>query len=71
MGFKKGFDIASFEELEENTSKKPRKNKIGELFDWIDTVVIALLSVVIIFSLFFRWSSVILDLRLWQKRKDK
>ena len=59
MGFKKGFNIASFEELEENTSKKPRKNKIGELFDWVDTVVIALISVVIIFSLFFRLATIV------------
>jgi len=51
-------DFETEERTDEQTpnSKEP---KVAELFDWVDTVVIALISVVIIFSLFFRVATIV------------
>lgn len=55
MEFEKEFETIGTKEPEDNKTT----NKVAELFDWIDTVVIALISVVIIFSLFFRIATIV------------
>lgn len=55
MEFEKEFETIGTKEPEDNKNT----NKVAELFDWIDTVVIALISVVIIFSLFFRIATIV------------
>lgn len=57
MDYKRGFDVETLDEINEDIDIK--KSKFTELFDWFDTVVIALISVVIIFSLFFRLATIV------------
>ncbi len=48
-------DEATAESLEENTKRSVISK---EIFDWVDTVVVALISVVIIFSFLFRIATI-------------
>ncbi len=57
MHYKRGFETETFEETEDNNNKKT--SKLTEIFDWVDTIVVALISVVIIFSLFFRLATIV------------
>lgn len=57
MDYERGFQVETFEEIEDNNNIKTLK--FTELFDWIDTIVVALISVVIIFSLFFRLATIV------------
>ena len=60
MDLENGFEVAPYDEEFENGAKKKPENKIvGELIDWIETIVVALISVVIIFSLFFRLATIV------------
>ena len=49
--------------LDESVSQKPEENKkravtAKEIFDWVDTVIVALIAVVIVFSFFFRIATI-------------
>ena len=57
MEFENGFTIADFDD--EAEKQKPKKHKYQELFDWMETIIIALVSVVVIFSLFFRLAVIV------------
>ena len=61
MDFENGFKVTPFddEELKDNTNKNPENKIVGEIIDWIETIVVALISVVIIFSLFFRLATIV------------
>ena len=60
MNLENGFEIADFdEELTETGEEKSTTKKHQEIFDWIETVIIALVSVVIVFSLFFRLATIV------------
>lgn len=56
MELDKDFETEERTDEQTQNSKEP---KVAELFDWVDTVVIALISVVIIFSLFFRVATIV------------
>ena len=57
MDYERDSQVETFEEIEDNDNIKT--SKFAELFDWIDTIVVALVSVVIIFSLFFRLATIV------------
>ena len=57
MEFENGFSVADFDD--EAAEQKPEKHKYQELFDWMETIIIALVSVVVIFSLFFRLAVIV------------
>lgn len=57
MDYERGFDVETLDETDEDIDIK--KSKITELFDWFDTIVVTLISVVIIFSLFFRLATIV------------
>ena len=57
MDYERGFEEETLDEINEDIDIK--KSKLTELFDWFDTIVIALISVVIIFSLFFRLATIV------------
>ena len=57
MDYERGFDVETLDETNEDIDIK--KSKITELFDWFDTIVVTLISVVIIFSLFFRLATIV------------
>ena len=57
MEFENGFSVADFDD--EAVEQKPEKHKYQELFDWMETIIIALVSVVVIFSLFFRLAVIV------------
>ena len=56
MELDKDFETEERTDEQTQNSKEP---KVAELFYWVDTVVIALISVVIIFSLFFRVATIV------------
>ena len=57
MEFENGFSVADF--YDEAVEQKSEKHKYQELFDWMETIIIALVSVVVIFSLFFRLAVIV------------
>ena len=57
MEFENGFSVADFDD--EAVEQKPEKHKYQELFDWMETIIIALASVVVIFSLIFRLAVIV------------
>ena len=57
MEFENGFSVADFDD--EAVEQKPEKHKYQELFDWMETIIIALVSVVVVFSLFFRLAVIV------------
>ena len=57
MEFENGFSVADFDD--EAVEQKSEKHKYQELFDWMETIIIALVSVVVIFSLFFRLAVIV------------
>ncbi len=59
MEFDKDFEALESEREIIKQEEKSKTPKFTELFDWIDTIVIALVSVVIIFSLFFRVATIV------------
>ncbi|MBQ5911185.1 MAG: signal peptidase I [Clostridia bacterium] len=59
MELDKDFEVLEPQENHNEQDGKPKTSKIAEIFDWIDTVVVALIAVVIIFSLFFRIATIV------------
>ena len=57
MNYERDSETEAFAEIENKDNIKT--SKLTELFDWVDTIVIALISVVIIFSLFFRLATIV------------
>ena len=57
MDFENGFEATELDEG--NITVNPKNPKYQELFDWIETVVVALVAVVIVFSLFFRLATIV------------
>lgn len=58
MEFYNGFEKADYDE-EEILPEKIKKPVPKDVFEWIDTIVIALISVVVIFSFFFRVATIV------------
>lgn len=59
MEFENGFEVAEYEEEDEVLLSDEKKPVSKDLFDWIDTIVIALVSVVIVFTFFFRIATIV------------
>lgn len=60
MEFENGFEVADYDDVEEEVLLLKEKKPVSkDLFDWIDTIVIALISVVIIFTFFFRIATIV------------
>ncbi len=59
MEFENGFEVAAYDDVEEALLFKDKKPVSKDLFEWIDTIVIALISVVIIFTFFFRVATIV------------
>ncbi|MEE0928116.1 MAG: signal peptidase I [Acutalibacteraceae bacterium] len=59
MEFENGFEVVEYDEEEEYPIQPPRRPVSGDLFDWIETIAIALIAVVIIFTFFFRIATIV------------
>lgn len=62
MSGEEGFKVTEFEEnetAENEVSEDKKKRGFKELFDWVDTIVVALVAVVIIFTFFFRIATIV------------
>lgn len=60
MEFENGFEIVNYDEEEAEVLPKSHQKPVSkDLFDWIDTIVIALVAVVIIFTFFFRIATIV------------
>ena len=59
MELDKDFEVLEPQKNHNEQHEKPKTSKITEIFDWMDTVVVALIAVVIICSLFFRIATIV------------
>jgi signal peptidase I len=59
MEFENGFEVAEYEEEDEYNAAPPQLPVSRDLFDWIDTISIALVAVIIIFTFFFRIATIV------------
>ena len=57
MEFENGFEVAEYDD--EVLPPVPRQPVSKDLFDWIDTIVVALVAVVVIFTFFFRIATIV------------
>ncbi len=57
MEFENGFEVAEYDE--EYVAAPPQLPVSRDLFDWIDTIAIALIAVIIIFTFFFRIATIV------------
>ena len=57
MEFENGFEVAEYDD--EALPPLQRKPVSKDLFDWIDTIVLALVTVVLIFTFFFRIATIV------------